>query len=224
MADLLGEVDTNVPSRNAPTRNIVKSEARRKVRVLSPPLSEKRRREKARVPDENDMPSSPMKAQVLHSDDLDDGPLPMPDDDVPMSDILPSSPISKAVERKNTAIVKPEEPEDDDIDLMDVAEVTADSGVKVETINMTGSRPPPKIKPEAVSEPASSSPVKTMPEVMDASWNDVRNKLNVLSSPAPEMRSFGKLRAQDVVEEDGSLRMFWLDYTCLLYTSPSPRD
>ncbi|CAG7960329.1 unnamed protein product [Penicillium olsonii] len=213
MADLLGEVDTNVPSRNAPTRNIVKSEARRKVRVLSPPLSEKRRREKARVPDENDMPSSPMKAQVLHSDDLDDGPLPMPDDDVPMSDILPSSPISKAVERKNTAIVKPEEPEDDDIDLMDVAEVTADSGVKVETINMAGSRPPPKIKPEAVSEPASSSPVKTMPEVMDASWNDVRNKLNVLSSPAPEMRSFGKLRAQDVVEEDGSLRMFWLDYT-----------
>ncbi|CAI7595452.1 unnamed protein product [Penicillium bialowiezense] len=213
MADLLGEVDTNVVSRHAPTRNIVKSEARRKVRVLSPPLSEKRRREKARVPDENDMPSSPMKDQVLHSDDLDDGPLPMPDDDVPMSDILPSSPISKAVERKNTAIIKPEEFEDDDIDLMDVAEVTGDSGVKAETINMTGRRPPPKIKPEAVPEPASSSPVKSMPQVMDASWNDVRNKLNVLSSPAPEMRSFGKLSAQDVVEEDGSLRLFWLDYT-----------
>ncbi|KAJ5333906.1 uncharacterized protein N7506_007689 [Penicillium brevicompactum] len=213
MADLLGEVDTNVVSRHAPTRNVVKSEARRKVRVLSPPLSEKRRREKARVPDENDMPSSPMKDQALHSDDLDDGPLPMPDDDVPMSDILPSSPISKAVERKNTAIVKPEQPEDDDIDLMDVAEVTGDSGVKAETINMTGSRPPPKIKPEAVAEPASSSPVKSMPQVMDASWNDVRNKLNVLNSAAPEMRSFGKLSAQDVVEEDGSLRIFWLDYT-----------
>lgn len=212
MASLLGEVDTNLVSRHAPTRNIVKSEARRKVRVLSPPLSEKRRREKAHALDENDMPSSPMKAQALHSDDLDDDQLPLPDEDVPMSDILPSSPISKAVERKNIT-VKPEELEDDDIDLMDVAEVTADSGTKAENINMTGSRPPPKIKPEAPPALASSSPVKSLPEVMDASWNDVRNKLNVLSSPAPEMRSFGKLRAQDVVEEDGSLRIFWLDYT-----------
>lgn len=214
MADLLGEVDTNVVSNHAPTRNIVKSEARRKVRVLSPPLSEKRRREKLHARDENDMPSSPMKDQALHSDDLDDGPLPMPDDDdVPMSDILPSSPISKAVERRNIVPVKAEEPEDDDVDLMDVAEVTGDSSLKSKTINMTGSRPPPKIKHDIASTPASSSPVKSMPEVLDASWNDVRSKLNVLSSPAPEMRSFGKLRAQDVVEEDGSLRMFWLDYT-----------
>ncbi|KAJ5931802.1 hypothetical protein N7516_006291 [Penicillium verrucosum] len=214
MADLLGEVDTNVASNHAPTRNIVKSEARRKVRVLSPPLSEKRRRERLQARDENDMPSSPMKDQALHSDDLDDGPLPMPDDDdVPMSDILPSSPIIKAVERRNIVPVKAEEPEDDDVDLMDVAEVTGDSSLKSKTINMTGSRPPPKIKPDIASAPASSSPVKSMPEVMDASWNDLRSKLNVLSSPAPEMRSFGKLHAQDVVEEDGSLRMFWLDYT-----------
>ncbi|KAJ5825060.1 hypothetical protein N7447_007400 [Penicillium robsamsonii] len=214
MADLLGEVDTNVVSNHAPTRNIVKSEARRKVRVLSPPLSEKRRREKLHTRDENSMPSSPMKDHALHSDDLDDGPLPMPDDDdVPMSDILPSSPISKAVERRNTVPVKAEEPEDDDVDLMDVAEVTGDSGLKTKTINMTGSRPPPKIKHDIAPTPASSSPVKSMPEIMDASWNDVRSKLNVLSSPAPEMRSFGKLRAQDVVEEDGSLRIFWLDYT-----------
>ncbi|KAJ5787532.1 hypothetical protein N7457_002522 [Penicillium paradoxum] len=214
MADLLGEVDTNVVSNHAPTRNIVKSEARRKVRVLSPPLSEKRRREKVHTRQENHMPSSPTKDQALHSDDLDDGPLPMPDDDdVPMSDILPSSPISKAVERRNTVPVKAEALEDDDVDLMDIAEVTGDSGVKTETINMTGRRPPPKIKHDPTPAPASSSPVKSMPEIADASWNDVRSKLNVLSSPAPEMRSFGKLRAQDVVEEDGSLRIFWLDYT-----------
>ena len=214
MADLLGEVDTNVVSNHAPTRNIVKSGARRKVRVLSPPLSEKRRRDKLHARDENDMPSSPVKDQALHSDDLDDGPLPMPDDDdVCLSDILPSSPTSKAVEQRNIVPVKAEEPEDDDVDLMDVAEDTEDSSLKSKTINMTGSRPPPKIKHDIASTPASSSPIKSMPEVMDASWNDVRSKLNVLSSPAPEMRSFGKLRAQDVVEEDGSLRMFWLDYT-----------
>lgn len=216
MADLLGEVDTNVVSRHAPTPNLVKSEARRKVRVLSPPLSEKRRREKIQTHDENQFPSSPLKYQpTIHSDGLDDGPLPSADDDdMHMGDPMPSSPITKAIERKITVpVIKAEESEDEDIDMMDVAQATGHSEAKTANVNMTGSRPPPKIKKEIPQAPASSSPVKTMPEVMDASWNDVRSKLNVLSSPAPEMRSFGKLRAQDVVEEDGSLRMFWLDYT-----------
>jgi DNA polymerase alpha subunit A len=70
MADLLGKVDTNVVLNHAPTRNIVKSEARRKVRVLSPPLSE-RHREKLHTRDENDLPRSPKKDQALHSDGLD---------------------------------------------------------------------------------------------------------------------------------------------------------
>ena len=217
MADLLGEVDTNVVSNHVPTPNLVKSETRRKVRVLSPPLSEKKRREKPQVKDENDIPSSPIKDQpALNSDDFDDGPLPpVDDDDMHMSDPepMPSSPVSKAVERKITVPVKAEESDDEDIDMMDVAQATGHSEAKAANVNMTGSRPPPKIKKEILPTPASSSPAKALPEVMDASWNDVRSKLNVLSSPAPEMRSFGKLRAQDVVEEDGSLRMFWLDYT-----------
>ncbi|KAJ5805048.1 hypothetical protein N7474_010935 [Penicillium riverlandense] len=214
LAGLLDEVDTNVVSNHAPTRNIVKSEARRKVRVLSPPLSERRRREKI-TPKENEMPSSPIKDQpTLPSEDFDDGPLPMMDDeDVPMSDNpMPSSPISKAAERKSAMKIKAEESEEEDTDLMDVAEATV-SESKAANVNMTGSRPPPKLKKETLPTPASSSPVKALPEVMDASWNDVRSKLNVLSSPTKEMHSFGKLRAQDVVEEDGSLRMFWLDYT-----------
>ncbi|KAJ6108558.1 hypothetical protein N7523_009881 [Penicillium sp. IBT 18751x] len=215
MADLLGEVDTNVVANKIPTPSIVKSEARRKVRVLSPPLSEKRQ-QKPRARDENDAPSSPpIKEQPLHSDDLDDGPLPMADDDdVDMGDPMPSSPITKAVERKSATVpVKTEEEDEDDIDMMDVAEATVASNIKTANINMTGSRPPPKLKKEILPTPASSSPAKAAPEVMDPSWNDVRSKLNVVSSPAPEMRSFGKLRAQDVVEEDGSLRFFWLDYT-----------
>ncbi|KAJ5273124.1 hypothetical protein N7478_008249 [Penicillium angulare] len=215
MADLLGEVSSNVVSNPAPTRNIVKSDARRKVRVLSPPLVEKRRRPKFEPKDENEVPSSPPKGQPsLHSDDLDDAPLPiMDDDDISMGDPMPSSPISKAVERKITVPIKKEDSDEEDIDMMDVAEATVSSNIKTENINMTGSRPPPKLKKEVLTTPASSSPVKAAPEVVDASWNDVRNKLNVLSSPAPEMRSFGKLRPQDVVEEDGSLRFFWLDFT-----------
>jgi DNA polymerase alpha subunit A len=106
MKDLLGEVDTNIVSNHIPTRNLVKSETRRKVRVLSPPLSERRRRELLDNKSENDVPSSPVKDQPsLHSDDFDDGPLPqMDDDDIDMGDPMPSSPISKAVERKTTAM------------------------------------------------------------------------------------------------------------------------
>ncbi|KAJ6172579.1 hypothetical protein N7470_001646 [Penicillium chermesinum] len=202
MADLLGEVDTNVVSNHVPTRNIVKSEARRKVRVLSPPLSEKRRREKAEEAAGSEVPSSPVKSDLpLPSDDLDDGPLPgADDDDVDMGDPMPSSPISKAVERKTNIIpVKAEEPDEDDIDMMDVAEATGNSDIKTTNINMAGSRPPPKIKKEVLPTPASSSPVKMAPEVMDASWNNVRDKLNVVSSPAPETH---------YTEVNGSLCLF----------------
>lgn len=216
MADLLGEVDTNVVSNRPPTRNIVKSEARRKVRVLSPPTLQKQHRENTGAGDENHVPSSPPKHQPAFNsdDDLDDGPLPaVEDDDISMGDPMPSSPISKAVERKIVVPVKKEEPDEEDIDMMDIAEATVSASIKTANVNITGSRPPPKIKKEEPTTPANSSPTKPMTELLDASWNDVRNKLNVLSSPAPEMRSFGKLRAQDVVEEDGSLRFFWMDYT-----------
>jgi DNA polymerase alpha subunit A len=217
MADLLGEVDTNVVSNHAPTKNVVKSDTRRKVRVLSPPLSHKSRREDAGKKDVDSAPMSPVSQQPEIDFGSDDGPLPAPDDDdVPMSDPAPSSPITKAVERKTSGPVKPEEPEVDDDDLMEVAEATGNNENKATSINMTGTRPPPKIKKESYPTPASSSPPKPAPESVDASWNDVRSKLNVLSSPAgpgPETQTFGKLRAQDVVEEDGSLRMFWLDFT-----------
>ncbi|GLB06643.1 DNA-directed DNA polymerase alpha catalytic subunit pol1 [Aspergillus tubingensis] len=215
MADLLGEVDTNVVPHRVPTRNIVKTEARRKVRILSPPLADRTRREKPIKRDENSDPVSPVKDQPEVNFDDDDGALPgMDDDDVPMSDPMPSSPISKAVERKSTTTpVKVEEFDDDDNDIMEIAQVTGQNDAKATSVNMAGSRPPPKFKKESTPPLASSSPTKPMPEV-DASWNNVRSKLNVLSSPASsEMRSFGKLRAQDVVEEDGSLRMFWLDFT-----------
>jgi DNA polymerase alpha subunit A len=212
MADLLGEVDTNVVSNKVPKHNVVKSETRRKVRILSPPLSEKTRTSKPKRRDENSDPVSPTEEPALDLDN-DDAPLFHPDDDdIPMSDLIPSSPVTKAVERKAIVPIK-KEPEDDDDDLMEVVQATGHHESKAPSVNISGSRPPPKLKKELYPTPASSSPVKPGAEV-DASWNDVRNKLNVLSSPASsESRVFGKLRPQDVVEEDGSLRMFWLDYT-----------
>ena len=62
MAGLLDEVDTNVVSNNnrAPTQNVIKSEARRKVRILSPPLPQRTRPEKREKKDENDGPISPI--------------------------------------------------------------------------------------------------------------------------------------------------------------------
>lgn len=212
MADLLGEVDTNVVPTNLPSRNIVKSETRRKVRILSPPLSESKK--SARESENAPRGRFPSEEPQVNIDD-DDGPLPGggdDDDNVPMSDPMPSSPIAKVVERKSSAPVKVEEDEEED-DLMDVAQATGHHDSKVTSVNMTGSRPPPKVKKEAYPSPMSSSPPRATSDAVDASWNDVTNKLNVLSSPATETRMFGKLRAQDAIEEDGSLRMFWLDYT-----------
>lgn len=50
MADLLGEVDANILPARAPTKKSVKSENRRKVRILSPPLTQERQRPKYQVP------------------------------------------------------------------------------------------------------------------------------------------------------------------------------
>ncbi|KAK2813612.1 hypothetical protein FQN50_000007 [Emmonsiellopsis sp. PD_5] len=204
MADLLGEVDTNsVPSR-APPKKAVKSDTRRKVRILSPPLSSKKGKEI------KDLNSSPPVAAKPEFDENDASWLDAGDDDVPMSDPMPSSPVAKAVERKTTSNVKVEEESDDE--LMAVEQTTAHHEANGARINMMGKRPVPKIKEPTYPSPASSSPPRANADIDASSWNDVTSKLNVLSSPASDMKGFGKLAPQDAVEEDGSLRFFWLDY------------
>lgn len=164
-------------------------------------------------------------------DDGGDAWLVRDDDNAPMSDILPSSPVMKAVERKAGATgddddvdtdgdididtkIKKEEDDDDD-DMIVVQQAAAADNVKPKSVNMAGSRPPPRIKQE-VKPTSFSSPAKpTQDDDVDASlWNDLNNKLNIVSSPAPisGYQSFGKVPAQDVVESDGTLNFFWLDY------------
>ena len=210
MDDLLGEIDTNAVRRSAPRMRPVKNEARRKTRVLSPPISENRSAASKKRTNDSDayMPATPPRIDNY----VDDDALPTFDDDVPMSDPpLQSSPVAKAVERRAQPAVKLEEEEDD---LMEVAQPTGHLGVPTASVNMAGKRPITRIKKVDYPTPASSSPVGPSTASVDASsWNDVTSKLNVMSSPAPQTTGVGKMRPEDALEEDGSLRMFWIDYT-----------
>lgn len=188
----------------------VKTEQRRKTRVLSPPISENRInvQKKSRNDSDSYMPDTPPAADPYGDDD---GFVPQIDDDAPMSDLpLPSSPVANAVERKAQPHVKAEEEEEDD--LLEVAEAVGHAGVKSASINIAGSRPVRKLQKTDYPTPASSSPAGPAPAIDASSWNDVTSKLNVMSSPAPATTNVGKLRPESALEEDGSLRMFWIDY------------
>lgn len=132
--------------------------------------------------------------------------------DVPMSDAAPSSPAAKVAERR----IQPKaEYEDDDYD--DMMEVAHTGAVAAASVNLSASRQIKKvIKTEPLPTPVSSSPAKG-PETaaLDAaSWNGIHEKLNVVNSSQSESsRSVGKMDYKDAIEEDGSLNMFWTDYT-----------
>ncbi|KAI4147794.1 MAG: hypothetical protein LQ341_001718, partial [Variospora aurantia] len=209
MADLLGQVDTKVPSRQ-PMKPI-KNDSRRKVRVLSPPVYLEK---PSLQPQEDLKPKSVLNTPPLDPMYDDDDFLPSFDDgNIPMSDPVPSSPIQKAIERKG--LVKPEA-EDEDEDIMEISQAVGSKDIKTVSVNMSGSRPVPKVmkKKEAYPSPASSSPTRPPSDVVDPSaWNDVTSKLNVLNSQAPETLSYGRIKIEDAVEDDGTLRMFWTDYT-----------
>jgi DNA polymerase alpha subunit A len=185
-----------------------KVQDKRKTRALSPSIEEVQRHtsKTAKLVDSR-APTTPPTEQNYD----DDGFMNMDDGDMPTDDPQPSSPIAKAVERKSHVVVKAED--DDEEDMMEVAQA---DGIVTASVNLNGTRPVPKIKKvEAYPSPASSSPTRPPTHHADASaWNDVTEKLNVVnSSQASETLSFGKLDYNDAIEEDGSLRMFWTDYT-----------
>lgn len=202
LADLLGDVDANAPR---PSKKQNKGPARRKERALSPGIKNNERHAPKRAKLSESRLPSPPGADPFRDDD--DFPLTTFDDDVVMSDPLPSSPTVRAASRKAHLAVETEEDEDED--MMDVAHA---DGVAIASVNMSGNRPVAKVKnPIAYPNPDSSSPTRAAAPKMDASWNGMTPKLNVLNSshtiPA------GKLDSNDVIEDDGSLRMFWTDYS-----------
>jgi DNA polymerase alpha subunit A len=129
---------------------------------------------------------------------------------VPMSDPAPSSPAAKVAERRTQP--KPEADEDSGDDLMEVAH---SGGLMTASVNISATRQIKKIvKPDPYPSPATSSPARAADADVDsASWNNINHKLNVVTGTPSEPRSVGKIDFKDAIEEDGSLNMFWTDYT-----------
>lgn len=207
LANLLGEVDSNVPRpvRSEPRPNRVQD--RRKARALSPATAGRKNPVPKRQKVE-DKPSSPSaqddaSTPVLFADNLD---MDFSDGNDDPCQALPSSPIANIMERKLQIKVKNEE--EDEEDTMEVAQTT---GITTTSINMTARRPPLKLKQ---NEPTRASEHQPANQQEATAWNPVTDKLNVLnSSQTLESSTLGKIDPSHVAEEDGSLRMFWTDYT-----------
>lgn len=141
--------------------------------------------------------------------------LPQIDDDI-MSDPMPvpSSPISKAVARKAQLKAEPVD-DDDDEEMMEVAHAGA---INTASVNLSASRPIKKlIKPDPYPSPVSSSPAKAPEADVDSSsWNRLTDKLNVVGNSTPQANTVMKMDYRDAIEEDGSLNIFWTDYTEVL--------
>ncbi|KAL2160504.1 hypothetical protein VTH06DRAFT_1192 [Thermothelomyces fergusii] len=226
MDKLLAEVDANVPVSlpgAAKKKKRERSAERRKPRPLSPPPPPEARQpaaKKAKILDGSASPAEGGDVAMAAEDDLvppaaaeDDEPAAPAD--VVMSDPAPSSPAAKAAERR-TQQPKADADEfdnDDDDDDDDMIEVAHAGAVNVASVNLSASKQVKKVtKPDPA--PRSSSPVRAPESAVDASsWNGINEKLNVISSSQPEGRSLGKIDYKDAVEEDGSLNMYWTDYT-----------
>lgn len=214
LAGLLGEVDQNIPApvpRQSKKRD--RSVERRRARI--PSLAPEPRRpavKKARLSD-----AAPPTQEVEVDDafipmDEDDAlPPPLPVNDVPSSDPAPSSPTVKVVERMSK--LKAEAEDDEDDGMMEVAHASA---ITAASVNLSASRVPQKVvKADTYPTPANSSPQKNDPEsaVDSSAWNEINSKLNVMSNSPTESRGLNKIDYKDAIENDGSLNMFWTDYT-----------
>ncbi|KAI0024918.1 hypothetical protein F4780DRAFT_483145 [Xylariomycetidae sp. FL0641] len=215
LSDLLGEVDANVPAPVSRVSKRQRSPERRRARVLSPVREARQPIKKARLSSEQLPPSPQAEDGNADVDDyipsMDDD-LPPPGDDIPMSDPapVPSSPTTKAVARK--ALAKQDPVDEEDEEMMEVAHAGA---INTGSVNLAASRPIKKLaKADPYPSPASSSPTKAPDTAVDSSsWNELTDKLNIVSSSPPGARSIGKVDYKDAIEEDGSLNMFWTDYT-----------
>ncbi|KAI0911574.1 hypothetical protein F4823DRAFT_560852 [Ustulina deusta] len=215
LASLLGEVDANVPAPALRLPKRIRSPERHRARVLSPVRDNRQPvAKKARLSPEHLAP--PAHAENVHDDNflpaIEDEMPPQVNDDV-MSDPMPvpSSPISNAVARKAQLKAVPAD-EDEDEEMMEVAHGGV---INATSVNLSASRPIKKlIKPDPYPSPARSSPSKA-PEidVDSSSWNQLTDKLNVVGNSIPQSSTVGKMDYRDAIEEDGSLNMFWTDYT-----------
>ncbi|RWA11726.1 hypothetical protein EKO27_g3374 [Xylaria grammica] len=203
LANLLGEVDANVPASALRLPKRVRSPERHRARVLSPVRGTRQPvAKKARLSPEHLSPTPHL--EHSHNDDslpaIDDEMLPQIDDDMSDPVPIPSSPIPKAVARK--AQFKPEPAdEDEDESMMEVAHAGT---INTSSVNLSASRPIKRlIKPDPYPSPASSSPSKpSEADVDSSSWNQLTDKLNVVGGSSPQVRAVGKMDYRDAIEDD----------------------
>ena len=202
MDDLLGAFDTTpLPKGSAVKR--AKVESARKQRRLSPPRSKPQRKQSAAA-----MRSSPPPIDAGDLSDYgEDITFDMTEDneDVTMGDapVPPSSPAAKAAERK---IPNLKYEEDDDDDDLAVAEIKVNKNIRAAKVNISSTRP-------ANPQPIATAPKKATP-IDSSTWTSIGGGLNVITSKTvQEAVPAGRLSPQDAAEPDGSIKMFWIDYT-----------
>lgn len=220
LASLLGEVDQNIPApapRQSKKRD--RSLERRRARIPSPaPELRRPAVKRARLSDVALPIRDVDNTLIVEDDDAfipidEDDALPpsLPAHDVPSSDPAPSSPTVKVVERMSK--LKAEAEGDEDDDMMEVAHAGA---INAASVNLSASRVPSKVvKAEAYPTPANSSPHKSDPEpaVDSSAWNEINSRLNTMSNSPTESKGLNKIDYKDAIEKDGSLNLFWTDYT-----------
>ncbi|KAL2282631.1 hypothetical protein FJTKL_10479 [Diaporthe vaccinii] len=221
LASLLGEVDRNVPAA-APrqSKKRERSPEKRRTRIPSPAPELKRPATKRARRSPEPVISTPQDDDTFMGDDDaflpamdDDLPAPLPANDIPTSDPAPSSPTVDAVGRKTKPTAETEAEDDEDEDMMEVAHAVA---INAASVNLTAAKVPKRlIKADPYPSPANSSPPQGPVEaaVDSSAWNDINQRLNVVSSSPAESRGINKIDYKDAIEEDGSLNMFWTDYT-----------
>lgn len=213
MNSLFVEIDNGVPTGVASSKRTREEPPARKARRLSPALGDRKKPPVFGKPaNHNTRPPIPSPLPVIGGtdDDEDEYGAPVADDDILMSDaqIPPSSPLAGAQQHKKVAFKQEEEDSDDD--NLTVAEVRGNKGVKSEAVNISASRPSSMRIPEQQHAPnTSQKPIAIDP----STWTNLAGSLNVMDSSQVEGVQCGKLAAEDVVEDDGSLKMFWLDCT-----------
>lgn len=210
MNSLLGELDSEIPMTKSSVKRRTREEPARKARRLSPPIKdEKRVSRRAREDAKPNITSSPPPMGAFDDGDDDEYGPPIGDDDIQMGDapIPPSSPAAAANRRKQVLFKKEEDSDDDDFA---VAEIKGSKGVHSEAINISASRS--SLMSVHGHQPVPSTPRKVV-SIDSSAWANLAGSLNIVGSPQVEKVSYGKLAAEDVVEEDGSLKMYWMDYT-----------
>ncbi|KAI5852981.1 hypothetical protein DFP73DRAFT_534741 [Morchella snyderi] len=212
MNSLLEEFNSELPNDILSSKRTREEPSTRKTRRLSPALGDKKKLSGLNKSANNDtrppIPSSPPAVRVFDDEDDEYG-APIVDDDIPMSDAqIPPPPLAGTKQQKKVTFKQEEEDSDDD-DLA-IAEIKGNKGAKSEAINISASRPSLMRVPEP--QHAASTPRK--PIAIDSSaWKNLAGSLNVMSSPQVENTKYGKPATEDVLEEDGGLKIFWLDYT-----------